>query len=113
MVGMNNSPERFSVKNGKSLYLVNKSSVIMVERYGRKTFIHLKDKIIETSETLESLEEILFEENYIRSHRSFIININFVLHIEAIGSVYQVHFEGYEKVANISKQKFDFIKKVS
>lgn len=50
------------------------------------------------------------ERDFIRSHRSFIINIHFVMNFSLYAkNSYIVTFEGIEEQAMITKEKVDFL----
>ncbi len=71
------------IKSGPSTYLIKKNDIIYIEKVNSKSFIYTANEIIETYSTLDELERIL-PGNFIRSHKSYIINIGKVSKIDAI-----------------------------
>ncbi len=71
------------VKSGPSTHLIKKNDIIYIEKVNSKSFIYTTNEIIETYSTLDELERIL-PGNFIRSHKSYIINIGKVTKIDAI-----------------------------
>ena len=70
---------RLYIKQKNNIHIIQKKDIIFIERSGRSTTIHTKTGPIKTYQTLNELEGELRERDFIRSHRSFIINIHYVL----------------------------------
>lgn len=69
---------RLFLKQKNDIHIVQKKDIIFIERSGRSTTIHTRGGLIKTYQTLNELEGELRERDFIRSHRSFIINIHFI-----------------------------------
>lgn len=101
---------RLYIKQKNNIHIIQKKDIIFIERSGRSTTIHTKTGPIKTYQTLNELEGELRERDFIRSHRSFIINIHYVLNFSLYAkSSYVVTFEGIEEQAMITKEKVDFL----
>jgi two-component system, LytTR family, response regulator NatR len=101
---------RLYIKQKNNIHIIQKKDIIFIERSGRSTTIHTKTGCIKTYQTLNELEGELRERDFIRSHRSFIINIHYVLNFSLYAkNSYVVTFEGIEEQAMITKEKVDFL----
>ncbi|OAT82017.1 DNA-binding response regulator [Bacillus sp. MKU004] len=101
---------RLYLKQKNDIHIIQKKDIIFIERSGRSTTIHTKDEEIKTYLTLNELEGQLRERDFIRSHRSFIINIHFVKNFSLYAkNSYMIRFEGTEAQAMITKEKVDFL----
>jgi two-component system, LytTR family, response regulator NatR len=101
---------RLYLKQKNDIHIIQKKDIIFIERSGRSTTIHTKDEEIKTYQSLNELEGELRERDFIRSHRSFIINIHFVKNFSLYAkNSYMIRFEGTEAQAMITKEKVDFL----
>lgn len=101
---------RLYLKQKNNIHIVQKKDIIFIERSGRSTTIYTKSGPIKTYQTLNELEGELRERDFIRSHRSFIINIHYVMNFSLYAkNSYIVTFEGIEEQAMITKEKVDFL----
>ncbi len=58
---------------------VDFSKIRYIEAYGNYLKIHMEDKVVLTAEVLSEIMKRLPDKNFIRIHRSYIININHVV----------------------------------
>ncbi|TFE01342.1 LytTR family DNA-binding domain-containing protein [Jeotgalibacillus sp. R-1-5s-1] len=101
---------RLYLKQKNDIHIINKQDIIFIERSGRSTTIYTKNETIKTYQTLNELEGELRERDFLRSHRSFIINIHFVKNFSLYAkNSYTVTFEGLEEQAMITKEKVEFL----
>ncbi|RRN67331.1 DNA-binding response regulator [Peribacillus simplex] len=101
---------RLFLKQKNDIHILQKKDIIFIERSGRSTTIHTKSGPIKTYQTLNELEGELRERDFIRSHRSFIINIHFVKNFSLYAkNSYLVSFEGIEEQAMITKERVGFL----
>ncbi|MFD1737843.1 LytR/AlgR family response regulator transcription factor [Bacillus salitolerans] len=103
---------RLYLKQKNDIHIIQKKDIVFIERSGRSTTIYTKSGTIKTYQTLNELEGELRERDFIRSHRSFIINIHFVKNFSLYAkNSYIVTFEGMKEQAMITKEKVDFLQK--
>jgi len=103
---------RLYLKQKNDIHIIQKKDIIFIERSGRSTTIHTKTETIKTYQTLNELEGELRERDFIRSHRSFIINIHYVKNFSLYAkNSYVVNFEATDAQAMITKEKVDFLQK--
>jgi two-component system, LytTR family, response regulator NatR len=101
---------RLYLKLKNDIHIVQKKDIVFIERSGRSTTIYTKTGSIKTYQTLNELEGELRERDFLRSHRSFIINIHHVKNFSLYAkNSYIVSFEGMEEQAMITKDKVDFL----
>lgn len=101
---------RLYLKQKNDIHIVQKKDIVFIERSGRSTTIYTKGGPIKTYQTLNELEGELRERDFLRSHRSFIINIHHVKNFSLYAkNSYIVTFEGMEEQAMITKDKVDFL----
>lgn len=101
---------RLYIKQKTDIHIVQKKDIIFIERSGRATTIFTKNGQIKTYQTLNELEGELRERLFIRAHRSFIINIQYILNFSLYAkNSYLVSFDGIEEKAVITKEKLDYI----
>lgn len=103
---------RLYIKQKNDIHIIQKKEIVLIERSGRSTTIYTKSGPIKTYLTLNELEGELRERDFLRSHRSFIINIHFVKNFSLYAkNSYVVMFEGLDEKAMITKEKVDFLQK--
>ncbi|WP_347319751.1 LytTR family DNA-binding domain-containing protein [Rossellomorea sp. RS05] len=101
---------RLYLKQKNNIHIVQKKDIIFIERSGRSTTIYTRNEQIKTYLTLNELEGELRERDFIRSHRSFIINIHYVKNFSLYAkNSYVITFEGIGVQAMITKEKVDFL----
>jgi two-component system, LytTR family, response regulator NatR len=101
---------RLYLKQKNDIHILQKKDIIFIERSGRSTTIYTQSGSIKTYLTLNELEGELRERDFIRSHRSFIINIHYVKNFSLYAkNSYIVTFEGLDAQAMITKEKVDFL----
>lgn len=94
----------FKVRDG--MVVVKKDDVIMVERQNRQTVIITKHGEFAFNRTLQEVEKILDDDDFIRSHKSYIIRLSAIRSLEVYGRwTYVVKFSGTAHDALITKEK--------
>lgn len=75
-------PEFLLVKADKKLYKVDFQDIIYLEAYGDYVKIFTKEKMLLTKERLNTVEQQLPPERFVRIHRSFVISLAAIEFIE-------------------------------
>jgi two-component system, LytTR family, response regulator len=83
-------------------YFIHFHRIISIEKDNRKTVIHTEEQKYITNETLENIFNKL-DNQFMRTHRSFIVNINHISHITLESETYFAHFRNYPHYAHVSK----------
>lgn len=105
--------DKLMIRGRESTSFIDVDEIVMVERQGGNTKIHTLQGLYTTSMGLGELEEKLDRPQFMRSHKSFIINMDYVSRIEPYGRwTYIVKFSGKDYDALITTAKYDEIKKI-
>lgn len=102
-----------TIKMDRVSYFIPFDRIIFFEVKNRKTIIHTINKQYETNESLDQIFSQL-DDRFFRSHRSFIVSLNYISHITFEKETYFVHFRDYPEYAHASKlQKNKLVEKLS
>ncbi|MEL7146506.1 MAG: LytTR family DNA-binding domain-containing protein [Bacteroidota bacterium] len=71
-----------TVKVDKKLFKIDYQEIVYIESIGDYAKLHLKDKVLITSETLRGYERSLPSSKFVRIHKSYIISIDCLEYIE-------------------------------
>lgn len=105
--------DKLLIKGKEQISFVDKSEIIMVERVENATCIVTKDETYRTSIGLGEIEEKLSKTEFMRCHKSYIINISMISKIEPYGRwTYVVRFKGIDDTALITAQNYEELKQM-
>ena len=105
--------EKLLIKGKEQISFVDKKDIIMVERVESVTQIITKDETYRTSIGLGEIEEKLSTKEFMRCHKSYIINLSMISKIEPYGRwTYIVKFRGIESTALITAQNYEELTKM-
>lgn len=110
-------PEQYSdklmIKGKDQVTFVDKKDIIFIERSDNATNIVTKDETYKTSVSLGGIEEKLNPAEFMRCHKSYIVNISMISKIEPYGRwTYVVKFKGITESALMTSQNYEEIKKI-
>ncbi|MGM0878095.1 MAG: LytR/AlgR family response regulator transcription factor [Bacillota bacterium] len=97
---------RLSIRNRNTVEVIDQEEIIFISAENKSTQIIIDGKPtkeIRTLEYLKNLEEKLDPSLFIRTHKSFIINIKHISRIEPSGQTYVVYFKNTSKMAFVSR----------
>ena len=101
---------RLMIRGRDSISIVRPEDIYLVMREGDSTVIRTVKERIVTSMTMQEIENRLSPRKFLRSHRSYIINLDRITGIEPYGRwTYIVKLAGIPEDALITKEKFDEI----
>ncbi|MDF2905690.1 MAG: response regulator transcription factor [Herbinix sp.] len=104
--------EKLLVKGKESMSFVDINDIILVQRENSTTVIYTKSDSFTTSASLSDIEAKLDEDQFMRSHKSYLINVSQIKKIEPYGRwTYIVTFKDINKDALMTAEKFEEIKK--
>lgn len=102
---------RLLVKGKESMSFIDIKDIILVQRENSSTVIYTRNDAFITSASLSDIEAKLDPQQFIRSHKSYIINLTQITKIEPYGRwTYIVKFKGIDKDALITGEKYEEIK---
>lgn len=101
---------RLYIKQKNNIHIIQKKDIVFIERTGRSSTIFTKNGTIKTYQTLKELEGELRERDFLRSHRSFIVNIHYIQNFELYAkNSFVVNFDGIKETAMITKEMVDHL----
>jgi len=104
--------EKLLVKGKESMSFVDINDIILVQRENSSTVIYTKKDSFGTSVSLSDIEAKLDADQFMRSHKSYLINVSQIKKIEPYGRwTYMVTFKDINKDALMTVEKFEEIKK--
>ncbi len=78
-----------SFKEEENHYLIGYNDIIWLSSRGRHSLIHTRTKVFETAMSLKEILQKLPPDIFVRIHKQFIVNLNFISHIQyLIGGQY-------------------------
>ena len=105
--------DKLMIKGKEQIAFIDKEDIIFIERKESSTIIVTKDEVYKTSVSLGSLEEKLDSKNFMRSHKSYIINLHRITKIEPYGRwTYVVKFKGTSESALMTSKCYEEIKRM-
>lgn len=105
--------DKLMIKGKEQIAFIDKEDIIFIERKESSTIIVTKDEVYKTSVSLGSLEEKLDSKDFMRSHKSYIINLYRITKIEPYGRwTYVVKFKGTSESALMTSKCYEEIKKM-
>lgn len=104
--------EKLLVKGRESMSFVDVRDIVLVQREGGSTVIYTGSDSFVTSAGLGDIEEKLDSEQFMRSHKSYIINLSQIKKIEPYGRwTYVVTFKNLKQDALMTQERYEEIKK--
>ena len=98
----------FFVKTNRKMVKVEYAEILFVESYGEYVKIYTKDDVILALQRTSFMEEMLPSEDFIRIHRSHIINVNHIKEIDGNTVVIDRH-----RLTVSKRMKEQFMKAIS
>lgn len=98
--------ERFVIKSGGRIYFVNTEDIDWFEADGNYIKLHAGNKTELIRETLKNLESKLNPKQFIRVHRSSIVNINSIKELTSwFGNEYKIKLKSGQEITTGKKYK--------
>lgn len=105
--------DKLMIKGKEQIAFVDKKEIIFIERSDNATKIVTEDENYKTSAALGTIEEKLNGTEFMRCHKSYIINLSKITKIEPYGRwTYIVKFKGTSETALMTAQNYEEIKKI-
>lgn len=100
-------PEKMIIKDKNEIFIIATSEILFIEKQDKINLIHTRSKVYKIHKTLYELEHKLGD-NFLRIHKSFIVNLDRISRIREVSNrSYEITFDGYDKVAFMSRYKFE------
>ena len=105
--------DKLLIKGKDQVILVDKKDIIMIERTGNATNIVTKEENCQTSVALGDIEKKLNASEFMRCHKSYIINISMIRKMEPYGRwTFVVKLKGTDATALITAQCYETLKEM-
>ena len=103
--------EKLIIRGKEEINLVDLDDIIMIERNDGMSRIVTNEEVFLTSQSLQSLEEKLDSQKFIRCHKSYIIRMDAIRKLEVYGRwTYTVKLKDTEETALMTSEKYDELK---
>lgn len=104
--------EKLLVKGKESMSFVDIKEIVLVQRENSSTVIYTTKDTFTTSASLSDIEMKLDKDQFMRSHKSYIINLSQVTKIMPYGRwTYTVKFKDIKQDALMTSEKYEEVKK--
>lgn len=104
--------DKLLVKGKESMSFIHIPNIVLIQRENNSTVIYTDTDRFVTSASMSELEKKLDPEQFMRSHKSYIINLSRITKIEPYGRwTYVVHFQGRKEDALLTAERFEEIKR--
>lgn len=101
------SADKIIIKSRTETLFISPRDIVFIEKQDKCTLIHTRNKVYEINQTLSEFENVLGD-NFLRAHKSYIVNMDKISRVMEIGNrSYQIEFYGYNKVALMSRYKYE------
>jgi two-component system LytT family response regulator len=105
------SGEKLMVKGKDQIIFLDKEDILFVERQDNTTCITTKEEVLRCSSPLNVLEEKLTPPEFMRCHKSYLINLSHIKRIEPYGRwTYIVKMKGTEQTALMTAKCYEILK---
>ena len=105
--------DKLMIKGKEQVTFVDKKDIIFIERTESITNIVTKDRVCTTAVALGSIAEKLNPTEFMRCHKSYIINMSMITQIEPYGRwTFVVKFKGTDATALMTAKNYEEIKKL-
>ena len=103
------APQRLMLRHRDGISFVRQEDILLIQREDRSTVIYCLDEVrYVISDTMQEIEKRLDSSLFFRSHKSYIINIQYIRNITPYGRwTYVVELEGTRHDALITHEKYD------
>jgi len=99
--------KKLRFRNKGNIIFLDPDQILFIEKRGKGVYVHCKEEVYAVQDGLNELEFVL-PEQFIRSHKSYFINLNNISLINSTGNrSYAVYFENYDQTAWVSRNKYD------
>ncbi|KJS17016.1 MAG: LytTR family transcriptional regulator [Peptococcaceae bacterium BRH_c4b] len=104
--GARSGSDKIMIKDKNDKFMIAPDNILLIEKQNKFSLVHTGSSVYKTYQTLGELEDKLGD-SFIRVHKSFIANMDKISRIREVSNrSYEISFDGYDKVALMSRKKF-------
>jgi hypothetical protein len=103
--------DRFTVRIGQKIKIIPHDDILYISADGDYVSIHTNDGSYLKELTMNSAEDSLAKERFVRVHRSYIVNINSISRIERYGEKRLIVLHNTDKI-KISPARYQVLRKI-
>lgn len=96
-------PSYCHIATAKEIYNIPLDDVLFIECHQKKSLVHMKEKTLTLPVPLYRLREILPNPIFQQTHRSFLVNLKHIYHIDKHADPWTVSFFHTDEHAYISR----------
>ena len=105
--GTRSGSEKIMIKDNNDKFMIAPGDILLIEKQNKFSLIHTGSRVYKIYQTLGELEDKLGD-NFLRVHKSFLANMDKISRIKEVSNrSYEISFDGYDKVALMSRYKFE------
>jgi len=110
--GKTELPEKISVKGRESTTFIKIKDILYIESSNSKTILVTKKEKVKSKEKLQFWQSELLEVGFLRCHRSYIVNMEYIYRIKRVlGSAYELVLDYKEITIPVGKTNLQEVKK--
>lgn len=100
------SKDTLTIKHKNNIINIKKREIIYIEKLSNQACIHTTNGVHHVYKSLQELEEQL-DRRFMRTHKSYIVNLIWVKRIELVGRSFEVEFFNYNKRAMMNRGMYN------
>ena len=105
------SIDRITVRNGQKIIIIPVDEIIFIKADGDYISVNTAKGSWLKEQTMKYTEDALPADSFVRIHRSYIVNINYISRIERYGEKQQIVLHNNEKI-KISAARYQVLKQI-
>ena len=105
------SINRITVRNGQKITIIPIEEIIFIKADGDYISINTVNGSWLKEQTMKDIENILPVDNFVRIHRSYIVNVNYISRVERYGEYRQVILNNNSRI-KISAARYQALKQI-
>lgn len=103
--------EVYIITNKNGTVILDINDIIFIEKYKKNYIFHTTGGVYESNETLDRVDEKLNQQDFFRSHRSYLVNKKYIRKVEKWGDrSYEIEFVHTDKIASLSRGRVGLLK---
>ncbi|MCG8400997.1 MAG: LytTR family DNA-binding domain-containing protein [Firmicutes bacterium] len=107
----NSNNEAYTITNKNGAVILDITDIIFIEKHKKNCIFYTTGGVYESGETLDGIEKKLSQQDFLRSHRSYLVNRNYIRRIEKWGDrSYEIEFAYTDHKASLSRGKVGMLK---